>query len=158
VDAESQFLPDSIFKHRRKPYAKMGHLKRKADASTHISPPQGLSGHHCYSGIWDRSRKATPFTSSHLPSAAPPAHCRTMPLTGLHHQPRFSVKSRPPPRKPAFSLLRRYSWEGTSTTHCLSSAPLPPAPAYCHRCCLFPAGPERQQLKTSSSALMQEKH
>lgn len=41
VDTESQFLPDGIFKHRRRPYAKMGHLKRKADTSTHIPPPLG---------------------------------------------------------------------------------------------------------------------
>lgn len=109
VDTESQFLPDGIFKHRRRPYAKMGHLKRKADTSTHIPPPLGLSGHHCYSGIWDRSRKATPFTSPHIPSTAPPAHCGSTLLTGLLHQPRFSVESKTPHRKPAFSLLGSYS-------------------------------------------------
>lgn len=109
VDTESQFLPDGIFKHRRRPYAKMGHLKRKADTSTHIPPPLGLSGHRSYSGIWDRSRKATPFTNPHIPSTAPPAHCGSTRLTGLLHQPHFSVESKTPHRNPAFSLLRSYS-------------------------------------------------
>lgn len=36
-----QFLPDGIFTQRRRPNAKMGHLKRKADASTHIPPSPG---------------------------------------------------------------------------------------------------------------------
>lgn len=112
------------------------------------TPPQGLSGHHCYSGIWDRSRKATPFMSPHPPSAAPPAHCRSMLPTGLLHQPQFSAEPKRPHRKPAFSLLRSYSREGTSTIHCL-----PPAPLFRQTLLL----PGRQRLKTSSLALTQEK-
>lgn len=137
--------------------AKMGHLKRKTDAATHLPPPQGLSGHRCYSGIWDRSRKATQFASPRLPSAAPRAHCRSTLPTRLLHQPPFSAESKRPCRKPAFSLLRSYSREGTSTTRCLSPAPLPAAPLFHHRPCFFPAGPGRQRLKSSLLALMQEK-
>lgn len=39
--SQFQFLPDGIFTQRRRPYTKMGHLKRKADASTHTPLPTG---------------------------------------------------------------------------------------------------------------------
>lgn len=92
----SRFLPGGIFKQRRRPCVKLGHLQRDAAACTHKPPPRGLIAHCHHPGIWDSSRQASPlFRSPHLLLLHPPnPYSPDMPECSIQTP---STPSEPPP-------------------------------------------------------------
>lgn len=92
----SRFLPGGIFKQRRRPCVKLGHLQRDAAACTHKPPPWGLIAHCHHPGIWDSSRQASPlFRSPHLLLLHPPSpYSPDMPECSIQTP---STPSEPPP-------------------------------------------------------------
>lgn len=77
MDTESQFLPDGIFKHRRRSYAKMGRLKRKADASTHIPHPPGAIWPRLLFRYLGQVQKGHPIYKPTSPLHCSSSHCRS---------------------------------------------------------------------------------